>query len=367
MTDPLDTPLCELLGIRHAILLAAMAGGPNTPELVAAVTARRRPRRARRHGHDGRRHGRPSRGARSSWPAAAPVGVNVQLAAAHRGRPATASASPPCWRRSAPSSACRPSRPRRRRSARRWSCSRPASPPARRVITTFEDPDAADPDRPQRPACRCWRWSRTSPTRAARWRPAPTGVIAQGTEAGGHRSAFADGETVRSAPEVGTLALVPQVVDAVGDARAGGRDRRHHGRPRHRRRARARRGGRVARHALPRRAAEAGIADVYRRALAVTPSRTARSSPTRHRPPGALDQQPARRRARGGRRGHARLGRPGRADRRPAPRGGPAERRRPAADAGRPGRRAGRRAAAGGPRDRRASWSTQTTRRPRAR
>ena len=43
------------------------------------------------------------------------------------------------------------------------------------------------------------------------------GVIAQGTESGGHRSIFADGETVRSAPEIGTLALVPQMVDAVGD------------------------------------------------------------------------------------------------------------------------------------------------------
>ena len=43
------------------------------------------------------------------------------------------------------------------------------------------------------------------------------GVIAQGAESGGHRSIFADGETVRSAPEIGTLALVPQMVDAVGD------------------------------------------------------------------------------------------------------------------------------------------------------
>src|SRR6478609_11296713 len=34
MADPLDTPLCELCGIRHA----AMANGPSTPELAAAVT-----------------------------------------------------------------------------------------------------------------------------------------------------------------------------------------------------------------------------------------------------------------------------------------------------------------------------------------
>jgi nitronate monooxygenase len=41
-------------------------------------------------------------------------------------------------------------------------------------------------------------------------------VIAQGTEAGGHRSAFAGaGDAAR--PEVGVLALVPQVVDAIGE------------------------------------------------------------------------------------------------------------------------------------------------------
>ena len=38
MAISLTTPLCTLLGIRHPILLAGMAGGPTTPELVAAVT-----------------------------------------------------------------------------------------------------------------------------------------------------------------------------------------------------------------------------------------------------------------------------------------------------------------------------------------
>ncbi len=40
------------------------------------------------------------------------------------------------------------------------------------------------------------------------------GVIAQGTESGGHRSAFAAGGNA-ARPEVGTLALVPQIVDAL--------------------------------------------------------------------------------------------------------------------------------------------------------
>ncbi len=34
----LHTPLCDLLGIRHPVLLAGMAGGPTTPALVAAVS-----------------------------------------------------------------------------------------------------------------------------------------------------------------------------------------------------------------------------------------------------------------------------------------------------------------------------------------
>ena len=35
---PFENSLCELLGIRHPVLLAGMAGGPTTPELVAAVS-----------------------------------------------------------------------------------------------------------------------------------------------------------------------------------------------------------------------------------------------------------------------------------------------------------------------------------------
>ena len=41
-------------------------------------------------------------------------------------------------------------------------------------------------------------------------------VIAQGSEAGGHRGSFGGSEIPAPLPEVGTMALVPQVVDAVG-------------------------------------------------------------------------------------------------------------------------------------------------------
>jgi len=38
MASALHTPLCDLLGIEHPVLLAPMANGPSTPELAAAVS-----------------------------------------------------------------------------------------------------------------------------------------------------------------------------------------------------------------------------------------------------------------------------------------------------------------------------------------
>ena len=66
-------------------------------------------------------------------------------------------------------------------------------------------------------------------------------IVAQGHDAGGHNS------------PIGTMALIPQVVDAVAPI-AGARRRRHHGRPRRGGGADARRGGRVGRERLPRHA-----------------------------------------------------------------------------------------------------------------
>src|SRR6185437_1649596 len=83
------------------------------------------------------------------------------------------------------------------------------------VITTFEDPA---------PAVEIARGAGipllamvTTPDEARRAVEAgANGVIAQGTEAGGHRSSFVGTEVRPLRAEVGTLALVPQVVDAVG-------------------------------------------------------------------------------------------------------------------------------------------------------
>ena len=97
----------------------------------------------------------------------------------------------------------------------------------------------------RRPAPRCFR--RQPPSAEARWleQPAATPIIAQGFEAGGHRGMFLSDDI---ATQVGTMALVPQVVDAVTGA--GDRGRRHLGCPRHRRGLRARRVGRADRHRL---------------------------------------------------------------------------------------------------------------------
>ena len=215
MTDPLSTPLCDLLGIRHAILLAGMAGGPNTPELVGAVS---------------RAGGLGVLGVTTTTVEAtitatraaidlaggAPVGVNVQIA------PRTE----PTGDRAQIAAVLAPFR------AELGLPPEPPAPPpvgtpvellqagvdaGASVITTFEDPT---------PAVAIARAAGvpllamvTSVADARRAVAAGAdGVIAQGSEAGGHRSAFAAGETLREVPEMGTLGLVPQVVDAVGDA-----------------------------------------------------------------------------------------------------------------------------------------------------
>jgi nitronate monooxygenase len=215
VTEPLSTPLCDLLGIRHAILLAGMAGGPNTPELVGAVS------RAGGLGVLGVTTTTVEATVTATRAAlalaeGAPVGVNVQIA------PRTE----PTGDRERIAAVLAPFRA---------ELGLPPEPPAAApvgtpiellqasvdagasVVTTFEDPAPAVPI--ARAAGIPLLAMVTSVADARRAVAAGAdGVIAQGSEAGGHRSAFAAGENIRTVPEVGTLALVPQVVDAVGDA-----------------------------------------------------------------------------------------------------------------------------------------------------
>jgi nitronate monooxygenase len=206
----LHTPLCDLLGIRIPVLLAPMAQGPGTPELAAAVT------RAGGLGFV------PITGMTRETAAAAvrralelggpPVAVNVQLAPATPGAgtarelheflaPIRAELGLP------PEPAERPA----------------ADPPVALVEAALEagatvvGAALGDPQ-PLAAATRAANATLLAmvSTAAEAERSVAGGadaLIAQGGEAGGHRTAFE--VPPEGAPLVGTLALVPRVVDTV--------------------------------------------------------------------------------------------------------------------------------------------------------
>jgi nitronate monooxygenase len=205
----LRTPLCDLLGIRVPILLAAMANGPGTPELVAAVTGagglgvfgasgltcavlERDIARVRQLAPDG------------------PFGVNAQLAPP---TPATGERERILevlrpFRRELGLPDEPPEPPKTDTPVALIECALAAGAS---VVTVFDDPG------PVAEATRA-AGARLLPmvTTVAEARQAVAGgadaVIAQGGEAGGHRGTYGGGE----ARGGGTMALVPQVVDAVG-------------------------------------------------------------------------------------------------------------------------------------------------------
>jgi nitronate monooxygenase len=208
---PFQNRLCELLRIRHPVLLAGMAGGPTTPELVAAVSS------AGGLGTFGL-GGMTVDAARAAVSRAreltgAPLGVNVL----------TAPPTPPDPRGYDP---------------------RAALGSLRRELGVPDDaPPAQEPGTPRDlvragleagASVVCVGLGDPGPVHdLARGAGAPVvaivasvedavraveagadAVVAQGAEAGGHRSNFdlpEDGEV----PLVGTFALVPQIVRAV--------------------------------------------------------------------------------------------------------------------------------------------------------
>jgi nitronate monooxygenase len=205
--------LTDLLGIRHPILLAAMAGGPSTAELAGEVT------RAGGLGVLGLSGMSLDAAVETTRAAVAragggPVGANAQLAPS----------SPPTGDRAKISAVLAPFRA---------ELGLPPEPPAparlpsglelleaalgagAMVVTTFEDPTpaielAAAAGAPLLSMV-------TTPDEALQAVAAgASGVIAQGSESGGHRSTFVGAEIPASLREVGTLALLPQVLDAVG-------------------------------------------------------------------------------------------------------------------------------------------------------
>ena len=213
----LHTPLCDLAAIRVPILLAGMANGPSNPELVAAVIRAgglgvfgasgmtcealdREISRARDLAGDG------------------PIGVNAQLA------PPT----PATGERARILEVLKPFR-RELGLPDEPPARGPADPPAAlietalragvRVITTFDDPA---PIAEMTLAAGAQFYAMVTTADEAR-RAVEVGavcVIAQGSEAGGHRGTFGIGTSggPSEPARVGTMALVPQVVDAVGDS-----------------------------------------------------------------------------------------------------------------------------------------------------
>ena len=207
----LHTALCDLLGIRHPVVLAGMAGGATTPELVAAVSRGGGLGTFGANGMTAEALGADVR--RACALTDAPVGINVLLA-------------PPT-----PPLAGAPD-PRAALEAFRAELGI-VEPPARPRPATPEDLVAAgleagaravsvglgDPARivPLARAAGVPLLAMVATVEDA-VRAVASGadvVVAQGGEAGGHRSNFEVPDDGR-VPLVGTFALVPQVVRAVG-------------------------------------------------------------------------------------------------------------------------------------------------------
>src|SRR5262245_10839227 len=209
--DPFANRLCEVLGIRHPVVLAGMAGGYTTPELVAAVSEAGGLGTFGLNAMTVEAAGDAVRRARALT--AAPIAVNVLVA------PPT----PPDRRGDDPDAALGQFRKELGLPARAPAPPRQATP--RELVTAgleagasvvsvaLGDPgDLRDLARAAGAPLVAMASSVEDAVRCVQ--SGADVVVAQGAEAGGHRSTFdlpEDGEV----PMVGTLALVPQVVRAV--------------------------------------------------------------------------------------------------------------------------------------------------------
>ena len=209
-TDALHTPLCDLLGIRYPILLAAMANGPGTPELVAAVT------NAGGLGVFGvsgmSRAAVEGAVARARELTDGPFGVNAQLA------PRT----PPTGDRARILEVMLPFRrelglpdepPEPAAAEPPTALIEAALAGGATVVTTFDDPAPIAAAARAAGAHLLPMVTTVDEARSAVASGA-AGIIAQGREAGGHRGTF--GGVTAPAAGGGTIALVPQIADAVG-------------------------------------------------------------------------------------------------------------------------------------------------------
>ncbi len=205
--------LTDLLGIHHPILLAGMAGGPSTAELAGEVS------RAGGLGVLGLSGMSLDAAVETTRAAVAradggPVGANAQLAPSS---PATgdraqiiAVLAPFRAELGLP-----PEPPAHPRAPSGLELLEAALGSGATVVTTFEDPTPAI-DLAKAAGAPLLAMAITPGEALHAIAAGADGVIAQGSEAGGHRSTFVGAEVPATLREVGTMALLPQVVDAVG-------------------------------------------------------------------------------------------------------------------------------------------------------
>jgi nitronate monooxygenase len=211
--SPVDlrTPLCDLVGIRVPIMLAGMAGGPGTPEVVAAVT---NAGGLGVFGASGMTCAAIERAvARARELTDGPFGVNAQLAAP----------TPATGERERILEVMRPFRRELGLPDEPPEPAKPDSPVAlieaalaggATVVTTFDDP-APIAEAARAAGARLLPMVTTVDEAVSAVASGADGVIAQGREAGGHRGSFSGGDPTAGG---GTISLVPQVADAVGPA-----------------------------------------------------------------------------------------------------------------------------------------------------
>lgn len=208
---PFRNRLCDLLGIRHPVLLAGMAGGPTTPELAAAVS------RAGGLGAFGltgmTADAAAAAVARACALTDAPIAVNVLVAPPTapdpRGRDPRAALAALRSELGLPDDAPPPPAP----ASARELVQAGLRAGARVVSVGLGDPGAvADLARAADAPLVAMASSVEDAVRAVE--SGADVIVAQGSEAGGHRSTF-DLPDDGAVPLVGTFALVPQVVRAV--------------------------------------------------------------------------------------------------------------------------------------------------------
>lgn len=211
MGGSLTTPLCDLLGIRHPIVLAGMAGGPTTPELVAAVT---NAGGLGTFGAAGMSHDALAGAIRRARELTdGPIAVNVLLAPSQPGTDAPQdfqSALEPLRQElglGAPTAAPGPS-------PSGVELIETALGAGATVVSTGLGDPAPVVALARAAGAPVLAMVATASDAVTAANSGADVIVAQGSEAGGHRSNFAI-PTSGSLPLVGTMALVPQVVAAV--------------------------------------------------------------------------------------------------------------------------------------------------------